>query len=170
MNRKKTGTGPDRNRLQPDLRLRFIRPENITGCGSSKFGKWVNHYRAGWDRSQPVFTVTTSHDHPTTRRRCQCLGPASSPASTPRQHRPPTTVVPTSTTTHQPQRRHTDNYKQQQDDGDHKSYNDDARQPQRRYPTAATTTHRQRRHIDNRTINAPTTTTTAPTARRQRQR
>ncbi|KAH9014378.1 hypothetical protein EDB84DRAFT_1443876 [Lactarius hengduanensis] len=53
MNRKKTGTGPDRNRLQPDLRLRFIRPENFTSCGSSKFGKWVNRYRAGWDRSQP---------------------------------------------------------------------------------------------------------------------
>ncbi|KAH9013772.1 hypothetical protein EDB85DRAFT_1899552 [Lactarius pseudohatsudake] len=53
MNRKKTGTGPDCNRLQPDLRLRFIRPEKITGCGSSKSGNWVNRHRAGWDRSQP---------------------------------------------------------------------------------------------------------------------
>src|SRR5882757_6147734 len=64
MNRKKTGTGPDRNRLQPDLRLWFIRPENITGCGSSKFGKWVNRYRAGWDRSQPVSAALYSHNQP----------------------------------------------------------------------------------------------------------
>ncbi|KAH9015281.1 hypothetical protein EDB83DRAFT_2321345 [Lactarius deliciosus] len=46
MNWKKTGTGPDRNRWQLDLRLRFIRPEKFTGCGSSKFGKWVNRHRA----------------------------------------------------------------------------------------------------------------------------
>ncbi|KAH9013528.1 hypothetical protein EDB84DRAFT_1680421 [Lactarius hengduanensis] len=60
MNRKKTGTGPDCNRWQPDHRLRFIRPEDFTGCGSSKFGIWVNHHRAGWDRSQPVFTTTAT--------------------------------------------------------------------------------------------------------------
>ncbi|KAH9016984.1 hypothetical protein EDB85DRAFT_1897861 [Lactarius pseudohatsudake] len=62
MNRKKTGTGPDCNRWQPDHRLRFIRPGNFTGCGSSKSGIWVNRHRAGWDRSQPVFTtMTTQH-------------------------------------------------------------------------------------------------------------
>ncbi|KAH9050403.1 hypothetical protein EDB83DRAFT_2317169 [Lactarius deliciosus] len=33
MNRKKTGTRPDRNRWQPDLWLRFIGPEDFTGCG-----------------------------------------------------------------------------------------------------------------------------------------
>ncbi|KAH9013949.1 hypothetical protein EDB85DRAFT_1899439 [Lactarius pseudohatsudake] len=60
MNRKKTGTGPDCNRWRPDRRLRFIRPEDFTGCGSSKFGIWVNRHRAGWDRSQPVFTTTAT--------------------------------------------------------------------------------------------------------------
>ncbi|KAH9036286.1 hypothetical protein EDB84DRAFT_1675853 [Lactarius hengduanensis] len=63
MNWKKTGTGPDCNRWQPDRRLRFIQPEDFTGCGSSKFGIWVNRHRAGWDRSQLVFTTTATRRH-----------------------------------------------------------------------------------------------------------
>ncbi|KAH8980795.1 hypothetical protein EDB83DRAFT_2326819 [Lactarius deliciosus] len=122
MNRKKTGTGPDCNRWQPDLRLRFIRPENFTGCGSSKSGKRVNRHRAGWDRSQPVFTATTSHDHSTTptsttttkcelrppfrypfrlqRRRHHCLGPASTATAskTTPARSPTTTTINTAST------------------------------------------------------------------------
>ncbi|KAH9019628.1 hypothetical protein EDB85DRAFT_1896554 [Lactarius pseudohatsudake] len=68
MNRKKTGTGPDCNRLQPDLRLPFIRPEKITGCGSSKSGIWVNRHRAGWDHHRQRASIDNDNDHSDTRR------------------------------------------------------------------------------------------------------
>ncbi|KAH9040945.1 hypothetical protein EDB85DRAFT_2253461 [Lactarius pseudohatsudake] len=175
MNRKKTGTGPDRNRLQPDLRLRFIRPENFTGCGSSQFGKWVNRYRAGWDRSQPVFTATTSHDHPTTRtsttptrwvlrppfrhpgrllrRRHRFLGPAST-TTTSKQPRAITNDQRPrpSTSCRQPQPQLHQQPCQQHVDNHSNDQDDNT-------STAARTTHRQRRHLDSGNINKSTTTT-----------
>ncbi|KAH9009651.1 hypothetical protein EDB85DRAFT_1902858 [Lactarius pseudohatsudake] len=89
MNRKKTRTGPDCNQWQPDRRLWFIRFENLTGCGSSKSGIWVNCHRAGWDRSQPVFTTTTTPVstrtptslRPRIRHRADCSADADTNAS-----------------------------------------------------------------------------------------
>ncbi|KAH9173268.1 hypothetical protein EDB89DRAFT_1905547 [Lactarius sanguifluus] len=59
MSWKKTGTGPDCNRWQPDLRLRSIWPEDFTGCGSSKFGMWLNRRGTGGSRLPPCDNRTT---------------------------------------------------------------------------------------------------------------
>ncbi|KAH9011157.1 hypothetical protein EDB85DRAFT_1901280 [Lactarius pseudohatsudake] len=81
MNRKKTGTGPDCNRWQPDRRLRFIRSEDFTGCvdeppqgrlGPVSTGLYTNttptrktqdlHQRHRQHHRHP--TTTTSLQHP----------------------------------------------------------------------------------------------------------
>ncbi|KAH9040608.1 hypothetical protein EDB85DRAFT_1886723 [Lactarius pseudohatsudake] len=73
MNRKKTGTGPDCNRWQPDRRLRFIGSEDFTGCGSSKFGNiptpgpatrtGINDDKCADTNSGPAIKTTINHDH-----------------------------------------------------------------------------------------------------------
>ncbi|KAH9032694.1 hypothetical protein EDB85DRAFT_2289686 [Lactarius pseudohatsudake] len=91
MNQKKTGTGPDRNRWQPDLRLRFIRPQKFTGCGSSKFG---NLDEPPQGRLGPVLTGLYNDNHPltpasTTTTKYKCTTTVSTPAA------PPATSTPT---------------------------------------------------------------------------
>ncbi|KAH9028339.1 hypothetical protein EDB85DRAFT_2276382 [Lactarius pseudohatsudake] len=63
MNRKKTGTGPDCNRLQPDLRLRSFLFWSGTGCGSSGIQSLAEPPQG---RLGLVPTGLYSHDHPTT--------------------------------------------------------------------------------------------------------
>ncbi|KAH9016465.1 hypothetical protein EDB85DRAFT_2155921 [Lactarius pseudohatsudake] len=177
MNRKKTGTGPDCNRWQPDHRLRFIRFENLTGCGSSKSGIWVNRHRAGWDRSQPVFTTTTTPVstrtptslRPRIRHRADCSADADTNASSLNNNNRAKTDSDdhdyghnidndTSTTTT------TCNSRQPQpQDDDLYSRNDDMsttaahRQPHHRQPP--------NHHRDGRNSNISTTTTTTKTTK-----
>ncbi|KAH9039504.1 hypothetical protein EDB85DRAFT_1887308 [Lactarius pseudohatsudake] len=187
MNRKKTGTGPDRNRLQPDLRLRFIRPENFTGCGSSQFGKWVNRYRAGWDRSQPVFTATTSHDlrqrelrqrrpdgyydHPSDTR-ADCCDADIDSSDRPQQRQPQNNHAPSPTTNDHDHQHRVDNH-------NHNCTNNLANNTSTTTATIKTITHRQPqgRHIDNGDTSTAATSTNrqrrrsaATTTRRQRRR
>ncbi|KAH9016310.1 hypothetical protein EDB85DRAFT_1898184 [Lactarius pseudohatsudake] len=153
MNRKKTGTGPDCNRWQPDHRLRFIRFENLTGCGSSKSGIWVNCHRAGWDWSQPVFTATTTPVstmtptslRPRIRHWADCSADADTNASGLNNNN----------------RANTDS-----DDHDYGHDIDNDDNPQQRRPLQP-----QRRHVHNggTSTAAPSTTTQAPPQRPQQQ-
>ncbi|KAH9040943.1 hypothetical protein EDB85DRAFT_1886613 [Lactarius pseudohatsudake] len=112
MNRKKTGTGPDRNRWQPDLRLRFIRPQKFTGCGSSKFG---NLDEPPQGRLGPVLTGLYNDNHPptpasTTTTKYKCTTMVSTPAAPPATSTPTPgwtglNIAPTPTTNHH-RRRH----------------------------------------------------------------
>ncbi|KAH9024954.1 hypothetical protein EDB85DRAFT_2277456 [Lactarius pseudohatsudake] len=191
MNRKKTRTGPDHNRLQPDLRLRFIRPENFTGCGSSQFGKWVNRYRAGWDRSQPVFTAT---DQPRPSDNANFDNADQMGTTTTLPIPRPTAATPTSiprtglnndnlkTTTRHHQRPTSGNNHDHQhrvDNHNHNCTNNLANNTSTTTATIKTITHRQPqgRHIDNGNTSTAATSTNrqrrrsaATTTRRQRRR
>ncbi|KAH9174035.1 hypothetical protein EDB89DRAFT_1904760 [Lactarius sanguifluus] len=62
MNCKKTATGPDCNRLQPDLRLRFTCSRGDPVAVRLRF-TWNSTH--GQDRLGPVLTGLYNHDHPT---------------------------------------------------------------------------------------------------------
>ncbi|KAH9024553.1 hypothetical protein EDB85DRAFT_1894262 [Lactarius pseudohatsudake] len=169
MNRKKTGTGPDCNRLQPDRRLRFIRLVNLTGCGSSKSGIWVNRHRAGWDRSQPVFTTTTTPVSTTTpmslrpriRHRADCSADTDTNDLRPQQQHPRQHRLGQPRLRLRPLR-----HRQRLiDNHDNPQQSTTTTTSKTTTPTAATTTCPQQWHIDSRTIdNHPSTTATAATA------
>ncbi|KAH9023766.1 hypothetical protein EDB85DRAFT_1894624 [Lactarius pseudohatsudake] len=153
MNRKKTGTGPDRNRLQPDLRLRFIRPENFTGCGSSQFGKWVNRYRAGWDRhDQPRPSDNANFDNADQMGTTTTLptpGPtAATPTSIPRTGLNNDNLK--TTTRHHQRTTNDHDHQHRVDNHDHNCTNNLANNT-RKDDTSTTATPRQRQHqqIDN---------------------
>ncbi|KAH9014641.1 hypothetical protein EDB84DRAFT_1680107 [Lactarius hengduanensis] len=177
MNRKKTGTGPDRNRLQPDLRLRFIRPENFTGCGSSLIWKMGEPLQG---RLGPVPTGLYSHDQPRPSDNANfdnadqmgttttlptpgpdCCDADIDSSDRPQQRQPQNNHAPSPTTTNDHDHQH------RVDNHNHNCTNNLANNTSTTTATIKTITHRQPqgRHIDN-----GDTSTAATSTNRQRRR